>query len=494
MNVVIIMSDEQRRDTLGCYGNAVIQTPNIDKLAESGTVFHRAYTPYPLCCPARTSLWTGVTPHRHNVVGNWRHVSEDYADGQMIRAFTNAGYHTAYTGKWHVPGTTPERMGFAAWSAIPAVLDGCDRGRYIPDYREYAEGLGYKLLPKMIENLTAKDVAALNQPGKAPCCTSEVPLEHYLETWQTGVFLQTLSERPKDKPFFAVCSYNAPHFPMAVPAPYDKMYAPEDVILPPNFLTGTEGKPEAVSSQYFTKTAGLSEYEWRRLIAHYWGFCSLVDAQAERIISYLEEENIMDDTLVVYTADHGDMIGSHGLNMKGFPMHYEEDLGVPLIIYDPRQKKRVDYHGYATLTDIMPTLFEMTGAASVPPGIDGISYSKICGGQTDLRPRGYVITETFKINGHEGGKGDKVDVRRFNPERDRANLSVRDDKFAYVFHWDGIDELYDRNSDPYENHNLAGNASYADIISGMRKIIVNDIAKNVPEFAAVVEERMEMKS
>lgn len=490
MNVLIIMSDEQRQDTLGCYGNHVIKTPHIDKLAESGTVFHRAYTPYPLCCPARTSLWTGVMPHRHNAVGNWRHILEDYAGGEMIKAFVNAGYHTSYTGKWHVPGTTPKSMGFAATSAIPAVLDGRDKGRYIPDYRQYATAQGYELVPGHGENSTPRDVAALEQPGKAPACTAEIPLEHFLETWQTETFIQTLSQRPKDKPFFAVCSYNAPHFPMAVPAPYDSMYAPEDVILPPNFRTGMEGKPEAVSSKYFTPYENLSEYEWRRLIAHYWGFCTMVDDKVGEIVSYLEKEGCLDDTIIVYTTDHGDMMGSHGLNMKGFPMHYEEDLLVPLIIHDPRQGRRVDYHGYASLMDIMPTVMELTDVNNIPGGIDGLSYRDVCVGQVDLRPRSYVIAETFKFNDQESGNGDKVDIRKFDPARDSTNLSIRDDEFTYIFHWNCMDELYDRKNDPYENINLIVNSSYSDTVSKRQNMLTEDIARTVPEFAEKVEKRM----
>src|SRR5690606_25869857 len=103
---------------------------------------------------------------------------------------------------------------------------------------------GYALHPAHIENLTAADIAQLNRPGKAPCGTSEIRLEHYLETWQTGQFLEALERRPSGEPFFAVVSYNAPHFPMIVPAPYDRLIDPDSIELPPNFNNGLEGKPE----------------------------------------------------------------------------------------------------------------------------------------------------------------------------------------------------------------------------------------------------------
>jgi len=216
----------------------------------------------------------------------------------------------------------------------------------------------------------------------------------------------------------------------------------------------------------------------------------MVDDKVGEIVSYLEKEGCLDDTIIVYTTDHGDMMGSHGLNMKGFPMHYEEDLLVPLIIHDPRQGRRVDYHGYASLMDIMPTVMELTDVNNIPGGIDGLSYRDVCVGQVDLRPRSYVIAETFKFNDQESGNGDKVDIRKFDPARDSTNLSIRDDEFTYIFHWNCMDELYDRKNDPYENINLIVNSSYSDTVSKRQNMLTEDIARTVPEFAEKVEKRM----
>lgn len=157
-NVLVIMSDEQSYDTMGCTGNVAARTPHLDTLAERGRIFDRMYTPFPLCCPSRTSLMTGLMPRHHHVLGNWRGLRPDLADQGLGRWFADAGYHTFYVGKWHVPGSAPARMGFADQAAIPAVLDGKDRGRYISEYRDYATAQGYDLLPDNIENLTAADV------------------------------------------------------------------------------------------------------------------------------------------------------------------------------------------------------------------------------------------------------------------------------------------------------------------------------------------------
>src|SRR5690606_16307916 len=111
-NILILMSDEQRWDTLGYAGNAAASTPTLDALAACGTSFTQAATAYPLCCPARTSLWTSHYPHEHHVIGNWRALRPALRDGGAAADFAEQGYHTIYTGKWHVPGTTPARMGF----------------------------------------------------------------------------------------------------------------------------------------------------------------------------------------------------------------------------------------------------------------------------------------------------------------------------------------------------------------------------------------------
>lgn len=245
-NIVFILSDEQRYDTLGCNGNKTAKTPNIDHIAGMGTQFRNCFTPYPLCCPARTSLWTSLMTHNHHVVENWRAIRPDLRDAGLLKYFSQDGYYITYTGKWHVPGTNPQRLHFDSWSAIPAVLEGRDRGRYIEEYREYATGQGYDLVPGHIENVTERDLRNLSRPGKAPCATAEIALEHYLETWQTEKFLKELDNCPDDRPFFAVCSYNAPHFPMLVPEPYDSLISPEEAELSPNFCEGINGKPQEV--------------------------------------------------------------------------------------------------------------------------------------------------------------------------------------------------------------------------------------------------------
>ncbi|HET7771660.1 MAG TPA: sulfatase-like hydrolase/transferase [Chloroflexota bacterium] len=494
-NVLVLMADEQRWDSLGHNGNAAARTPHLDALAARGASFERCYTPYPLCCPARASLWTGLLPHQHHVTGNWLHLRPDLQDGArhgLVRAFAAHGYHTLYTGKWHVPGTTPARLGFADSAAIPAVLNGRDRGRYIEPYRAYAESLGYRLVPNHIENLTERDVAQLKRPGKAPCGTAEIALEHFLETWQTTQFLDRLDARPAGQPFFAVCSYNAPHFPMIVPAPYDTLVDPATVTLPPSLRTGTTGKPREVSESHYAHLEHeLDESEWRRLIAHYLGLCALVDAQVGRIVDYLDGKGLLDDTIVVYTADHGDMLGAHALFEKGYPLHYEEALRVPLLVVDPDQPAPARPRALTSLMDVVPTVAQLAG---VPLPADPERQGCAAAVTDDPGPpaRAHVIAETFAYGGKESGAGSHLDFAHFASQGGSANLSIRTDSARYVFRWNDEDELFDLAADPHEVTNLASERHT--LLESLRSTLLQELRRTDPRFAAAVEQRVLAKA
>lgn len=453
-NVLVVMSDEQNWDTLGCNGNPAAVTPNLDELSGESTSFDRTYTPYPLCCPSRASLLTGRMPHEHGVLGNWRPIRDELREAGLANSFAAEGYHTIYTGKWHVPGTTPARMGWQDTSAIPAVLDGRDRGRFIPDYRAYVESLGYRLDPQHIENLTAEDIAATTGPGSKPYATASIPLEHYLETWQTGQFLDALDRRPRDRPWLAMCSFNAPHFPMIVPAPYDCIVDRDRVELPQSWATGLQGKPRQVrESRYARDVAGLDEHDWRELISHYWGLCALVDTQFGRIRRHLEETGEWERTIVVFTSDHGDMMGAHRLAEKGHPLHYEPTLRVPLLIRHP-DADAARSTALMSVCDISATLAELAGVEwdSHP---DSRSFTAHLGSSSAPAVRTHVISESVLADGAIGGHGEPFHASDWSYPRDDLNLSVRMEQERYVFRASDVEELYDLSTDPAEQVNVA---------------------------------------
>lgn len=482
-NVLVVMSDEQSWDTMGCTGNPAARTPALDELCAESTSFDHAYTPFPLCCPSRTSLWTGLMPRSHGVLGNWRPIAPELRSGGLAADFSRAGYHTIYTGKWHVPGTTPQQMGWADTSAIPAVINGQDRGRYIASYREFATAQGYDFDPTHIENLTAADLASTKD---RPYATSSVGLDHYLETWQTGQFLDALQRRPDDRPWLAACSFNAPHFPLIVPEPYDKIIDRSAVRLPASLATGPTTKPREVSqSRYATAFAHLSENDWIECIAHYLGLCALVDAQLARIVDHLKRSGEWANTIVVFTADHGDLMGAHGLMEKGHLLHYEEDLRVPLFVRHPDiAPSRVD--NLVSLCDVAPTIAELAGvddptpvARTGPAGTatpkDGISFASMLGRRDPAPTRAFVTAETTLAAGRPGGHGEPFHAADWQYPQDSLNLSVRTPQLRYIFRSHDEDELYDFRTDPHEQHNRAADPAYATQRKELREVLADEI-------------------
>lgn len=485
-NVLVLMSDEQAWATMGCTGNPAARTPHLDDLAERSTSFDAAYTPFPLCCPSRASLWTGQMPRHHHVLGNWRAIAPHLADRGLAASFASAGYHTVYAGKWHVPGTTPARMGFADSVAIPAVLGGKDRGRYIEPYRQYAREQGYDLLPDHIENLTAADLASLRDPSSPLRGTAQIPVEHFLETWQTGQFLSALDRRPDDRPWFAACSFNAPHFPMMVPAPYDRLIDRSLVRLPESLASGPSTKPREVADSVFARHfADLTDDDWVEIVAHYLGLCALVDAQVGRVMAYLRDSGQLDSTVVVFTSDHGDMMGAHRLMEKGHLLHYEEALRVPLLVSHPDAAPSRTSN-LVSMVDVAPTVAELAGVPWLDGG-DGVSFAGMVGDTCASATRTHVTAESVLYGGASDAGGEHVDPRTWDPLRDHMNLSVRTPRYRYIYRSRDADELYDHDVDPHEQHDVARDPAARSVRQDLRRLLADEVGDVWPGVARVLD-------
>lgn len=479
LNVLVVMSDQQSWQTLGCTGNPAARTPRLDELAEQATSYDACYTPFPLCCPSRASLWTGLMPRHHHVLGNWRAIAPALRDAGLATAFRDAGYHTIYNGKWHVPGTTPARMGFADTRAIPAVIEGRDRGRVIEEYDDHLRAHGYQRAPGDLQNLTAADIATVRDPRSPHRGRSAIPLEHFLEPWQTDRFLDQLANRPTDRPWLAVCSYNAPHPPLVTPAPYDELIDRARIELPASLSTGSSTKPAQVADSPFASDfADLDEAGWRDAIAHYLGLCSLVDTQVGRILDHLRSVGELDRTIVVYTSDHGDMMGAHGLVAKGHVLHYEEAQRVPLLLRHPDAgPARSD--GLVSMIDVGPTLTELAGVAW-PAEIDGRSFASTVGDSSGPPFREHVVAETFTVDGHQHGHGEYVPATDWDASRDEMNLSIRTPNLRYIYRSADRDELYDLSRDPGESRDLAGEPDRAADRTRLRATLAAEIRDVFP--------------
>ena len=468
-NILIIMSDEQRFDTLSCYGNPIVKTPYIDSLAAEGVRFTDCNTSYPLCCPARVSLFTGLRPDNHGVLANWRPMKPEHAHGNFIRQFRRMGYTATYTGKWHITGSTPEKFGFNFYNAIPAIIDGRDRGRAIPEYREYLKEKGYSTDNIDLENQIPEERKQLGIPGKAPCGRSRYKKEDYLEPWLTRQWKTAMDNITSQ--FFSVCPFVAPHFPMILPVPYDTYYLPEDVILPDNFFRGMETKPESIYREHFYQQCrDLPICEWKRLIAHYWGFCKMIDDQVGEILDYLRNRDLYDNTIICYLTDHGDMMGSHGLLEKGWPMQYEEINKIPFIMKIPNQQKPLVNDAMISIMDILPIIAETTGTPLDIKGTDAVPIGK----------RSYIISEAFDLDSKKSAKvgGIPKYLENFEEGEDSSVISIKNKQHKYIYHSDDIDELYDLTADSQENNNIICNANNENIVKLMKTELLNEIKNN----------------
>jgi arylsulfatase A-like enzyme len=447
-NVLVLMVDQQRRDTLGCYGgfgSRVCRTPRLDGLAGGGVRFDRAYTAAPLCSPARASLQTGQWPTHHGLLFNSGSQDlEVFRSGRIPegapalgRALRDAGYHTAYFGKWHAgPEEDLGRLGYddgprqadAGAAAVPAV------GRYPmtdPVVRRWARG------PTVYSAVTTAD-------GDA-----------FREIWycrRAQEWLRRHAAGRPDRPFLCFLSVPGPHWPCVVPERYAALYDWRTVPLPGNLDDPLTEKPAAhrVYRDEAGESGTLSDDEWRKCLARYYAFVSLIDDHFGQTLDVLEETGQARDTLVVYLADHGDIMGAHRLFDKG-PFMYEETVAIPLLMRWPAGIAPGQAAGqFVSTVDVLPTLLQAVGLAA-PAGVDGRSLWPLlrggAGGPSGRTPRGappdWPDDAYSQFFGHGEGRG-LYDVRMLRTER-----------YKLVYYPHDVDELYDEREDPWELRNLA---------------------------------------
>jgi arylsulfatase A-like enzyme len=447
-NVLVLMVDQQRRDTLGCYGgfgSRVCRTPRLDGLAGGGVRFGRAYTAAPLCSPARASLQTGQWPTHHGMLFNsgsqdlevFRSVRIPEGAPALGRALRDAGYHTAYFGKWHAgPEEDLRRLGYddgprptdARAAEIPAV------GRYPmtdPVVRRWARG------PTVYSAVTTADGDDFR----------EIWYCHRAQEW-----LRRHAAGQPHRPFLCFLSVPGPHWPCVVPERYAALYDWRTVPLPGNLDDPLTEKPAAhrVYRDEAGESGTLSDDEWRKCLARYYAFVSLIDDHFGQTLDVLEEIGQARDTLVVYLADHGDIMGAHRLFDKG-PFMYEETVAIPLLMRWPAGIAPGQApEQFVSTIDVLPTLLQAVGLAA-PAGVDGRSLWPLLrggaggpAGQTPRRaPADWPDDAYSQFFGHGEGRG-LYDVRMLRTER-----------YKLVYYPHDVDELYDEREDPWELRNLA---------------------------------------
>jgi len=368
-NVLVLMADQLRRCSLSVYGDPNIQTPNIDQLARMGVRFSQANTTYPICVPARFTFITGQYAHSRFIPAiEWR---MSPAETTIADYFNSAGYHTCYIGKWHLYGGHGVLPGHTSGKANRSQIPRQHQGRF--------------------QKWQAFDVC--NAPWNTYYFNDGDPTPIKIDGYQTdGLtdlaidYLQT--REGKDQPFFCVLSVEPPHFPMEAPRDLEEKWLNTEIVLPENFL-----KADAAPSP--GKQFGEEDrHHFIRHIQLYYAMLENLDQNVGRILSALEDTGQADNTVILFFSDHGEMQGAHAEHywIKDHP--YEESVGIPLFLYDPRFPDRQDITiGTPTcMEDIMPTLLGAAGL-DIPDTLPGKNLHPLATGHDEGLDREGVMLE-----------------------------------------------------------------------------------------------------
>ncbi|MFL1898160.1 sulfatase-like hydrolase/transferase [Streptomyces tauricus] len=428
MNLLFLMTDQHRVDTLGCYGNPHVATPNLDRLAATGTRFDRFYTPTAICTPARASLLTGQAPFRHRLLANHeRNVGylEDLAEDAFTfpAALAERDYQLGLVGKWHV-GT---HRNAASYGFEGPDLPGWHNPVDHPDYLAYLEE---RDLPPYRITDPVRGTTPNGNPGNLLAARLQQPVEATFEYYLATLAIELLEKYAADgRPFYLATHFFGPHLPYLLPDSYYDLYDPELVELPVSIAETFEGKPPVQRNYSAHWTFDTMPLEvTRKLIAVYWGYVTLVDEQIGRILTRLDELGLEDDTSVFFTADHGEFTGAHRLHDKG-PAMYEDIYRIPGIVRVPGQPPQ-ERREFVSLTDCTATILELAGCDPQPATDSHSLLPLVRGEHPDWSEE--LLAE---FHGHHFPY----------PQR-----MLRDNRYKLVVNPDSVNELYDLDTDPHE--------------------------------------------
>ena len=429
-NIVLIHSDQHRFDCLGCNGHPLLRTPNLDRLAAEGVNFAMAFTPSPICSPERASLLTGLWPIRHGCLSIPNtELYRPALDGlpTFSQVLRERGYRLGYVGRFHQElRGDPRDYGF---------------DDYLPlgEYNLWRQGQGLPDMPQ------SNGWFGQTDPHIRP---SQSRL-----AWGADRTIETIERYAAvGKPFLVRWDPVEPHLPNVVPEPYASMYPPQTIRPWTSFPDSLEGKPYIQHQQRRTwKVDGWPWQRWAPIVSRYLGEVTLMDEQIGRVLAAIDRLGLCDNTLVVYTTDHGDMCGAHGMMDKHFIM-YDDVVRVPLIARLPGLLPAggVCDAFVCHALDLAATFCELAGAPA-PKTFQGRSLLGVAAG-ADSQPRQDIFSMW-----HGGQLGSFT------------QRMVRDRRWKYVWNASAEDELYDLQADPAELVNRAADGAVRDELARLRR-------------------------
>ncbi|MEF2246730.1 sulfatase-like hydrolase/transferase [Paenibacillus sp. IITD108] len=426
-NILLFVTDQQHASTISEHGPC--RMPNLNRLMIDGVKFDHAYTPTPMCTPARSSLVTGLYPHQHKLIYN--HSDESNYSIQGIETIGSAlaaeGYRTAYAGKWHIGNTPPMENGFREELTIDASPQ---------------------------ETVELRDVVSILDRGGQEVIAAAANYD----ASDSYVFRVTrsvnkwLSQLSSEEPFLLMVSCIEPHVPWIVPEPYASMYDP--AILPEwdSYRDNFDHKPMTYTKHYTKENFCRLQDDWpsmSRALAKYYGLVSMIDDAFGTILTTLENQDLMDNTIILFTSDHGELLGKHALIGKN-ELALDDIIRVPLVVYGKGRFSPGARHHFISLCDVFNTVMELAGA-QLREHLDSRSFISILNNE----PAAESMREEVVIQ-HHG---------TLFPNMIRA---IRTSQYKYVFRAHELDELYDLELDPSERVNRIHDPAYVSVIQMMR--------------------------
>lgn len=421
-DVLVIMTDQWSPRYVS-WDNPQVRTPNLDSIAREGMVFDACYACSPICMPSRISLITGLYPHDHGhaVWGNVSGYAAPVESVTMFHDIQQAGYTMAQIGKLHwVSGTNWQKYAktideYQHTLGLDTVINGAgppDSPKEKSAYCQHLKELG-------LLDAVAKDMHERYIKNEYLPSPSVVKPEDYHDSFTTGQAIEFIHAQPKAKPMCLVVSLHSPHPPLDAPGEFATMYPPQSLNFPPN-----------VPSSFVREKQTIDRAELQRWLANYLGKISLVDYNIGRLVAAMKERGTWDEALVVFTSDHGEMMGAHGFMSKG--RFYEESARVPLVMRWPQHIKAGRTKALTQMFDIYPTIVEAIGG-ELSPGRLAMSQLPVATGKASS-VRKLAISE----------------IGTQSP----LHLMVRNERYKW-FAETKQEYLFDLQNDPFETNNLA---------------------------------------
>jgi len=451
-NILLITADQFRWDCLGCMGNEVIQTPNLDAIAHRGVLFSNAFSPDPICVPARASIMTGNYPQIcTGSKANGGRIKEDQP--LLTEVLKGVGYRTYALGKLHfVPYSPPDEPRLVhGFEHVDLHESGRIIGRYDPqgklegveDYFDYLKSVGWPGYTRA-HGIGNNDVRP---------CPSPLPKEHYVDHWIADCTIRQMDRHVQefsDRPFFMWMSSPKPHSPYDPPRPYDAIYDPRTVPAPFGSVENLQDRnPSLDQTRYTHAIPTISPEAWQVIRSYYYGCITFLDAMIGRVVEHLRKKGLLDNTLILFCADHGDLTGDFGSCFKA--NHLNGSVRIPFLAAGPGVAQGKVSDTLVGSHDILPTFATAAGTEIGQP-VQGRDIS------AHLADTTFPVRDVF-YSTTQVGSG-------------RQSAMVTDGRWKYVYSTaNATEELYDQVNDIQELHNLAHSAEHRDRLATMRDML-----------------------